>query len=82
MLPSWVILAYFGPETVLPITSVLATIAGLVMMFGRSLFAMLLLPFKRKQTLETRDASPIRSPHFSSRDTGSKAKENESVTTN
>jgi hypothetical protein len=30
------IFAYFGPETMLPLTSVLATVAGLVMMFGRT----------------------------------------------
>jgi hypothetical protein len=27
--------AYFGPETVLPMTSVVATVVGLAMMFGR-----------------------------------------------
>jgi hypothetical protein len=31
-----VIFAYFGPETVMPMTSVVATIAALCMMFGRS----------------------------------------------
>jgi len=35
MIPSILLFAYFGPETVLPVTSVLATIAGLAMMFGR-----------------------------------------------
>lgn len=30
------ILAYVGPETMLPLTSVAAGVAGLVMMFGRS----------------------------------------------
>ena len=29
------VFAYFGPETVLPMTSVIATIVGLIMMFGR-----------------------------------------------
>jgi hypothetical protein len=29
------VFAYFGPETVLPMTSVVATIVGLIMMFGR-----------------------------------------------
>jgi hypothetical protein len=36
MIPSIPLFAYFGPETVLPVTSVLATIAGLAMMFGRN----------------------------------------------
>ena len=29
------LLAYFGPETYLPMTSLLATIGGFVLMFGR-----------------------------------------------
>jgi hypothetical protein len=29
------IFAYFGPETVMPVTSVIATVAAFVMMFGR-----------------------------------------------
>jgi hypothetical protein len=32
-----VILAYFGPETVMPVTSVIATIAAVGMMFGRTM---------------------------------------------
>jgi len=30
------ILAYFGPETVLPATSILATIVGVVLMLGKN----------------------------------------------
>ena len=30
--------AYFGPETVMPVTSILATVAAVVLMFGKSLF--------------------------------------------
>jgi hypothetical protein len=30
------ILAYFGPETVLPLTSIVAAAVGVVMMFGRN----------------------------------------------
>ncbi len=30
------ILAYFGPETVLPMTSIVAAAVGVVMMFGRN----------------------------------------------
>lgn len=32
---SIILFGYFGPETVLPVTSIIATIAGLAMMFGR-----------------------------------------------
>lgn len=30
------LIAYFGPETFLPLTSVLAGVAGIVLMFGRN----------------------------------------------
>jgi hypothetical protein len=30
--------AYFGPETVMPMTSVIATVAAIVMMFGKTIF--------------------------------------------
>ena len=36
MLSSFVVLAYFGPETVLPVTSIIATVIGVFMMMGRS----------------------------------------------
>ncbi|HEU5118541.1 MAG TPA: hypothetical protein VFT74_18170 [Isosphaeraceae bacterium] len=32
-------LAYFGPETMMPMTSVLAVVAGVFMMLGRQTFA-------------------------------------------
>jgi hypothetical protein len=32
------LLAYFSPETALPVTSIIATVFGLVMMFGRTAF--------------------------------------------
>ncbi len=32
------VFAYLSPETVLPVTSLLATVAGVVMMFGRTIF--------------------------------------------
>ena len=35
------IFAYFGPETVLPMTSIVATVVGLVMMFGKNTFRLL-----------------------------------------
>ncbi len=38
--------AYFGPETVLPLASVVATAVGVVLMFGRMTFRLALAPFK------------------------------------
>lgn len=38
--------AYFGPETVLPLASVIATVFGVVMMFGRASFRIALAPFR------------------------------------
>jgi hypothetical protein len=36
MTTSFLVFAYFGPETVLPVTSIVATVVGVVMMMGRS----------------------------------------------
>lgn len=38
--------AYFGPETVLPLASVIATVFGVVMMFGRLSLKFALAPFQ------------------------------------
>jgi len=38
---------YLGPETVLPLASIVATIIGVVLMFWRSLFKLIRKPFKR-----------------------------------
>ncbi|MDB5351309.1 MAG: hypothetical protein JWN86_2556 [Planctomycetota bacterium] len=40
------ILAYFGPETVLPLASVVAAAFGVVMMFGRMSLKILLSPLR------------------------------------
>lgn len=32
------IFAYFSPETLLPVTSIVATVVGIVMMFGKNAF--------------------------------------------
>ena len=32
-----VLFAYFGPETVMPVTSIIATVAAVVVMFGKTL---------------------------------------------
>jgi hypothetical protein len=39
--------AYFGPDTVLPLTSTFAAVVGFLLMFGR-LFLRLLSPFMRR----------------------------------
>jgi len=33
--------AYFGPETLMPVTSILATVAGIFLMFGRAGFRLI-----------------------------------------
>ena len=38
--------AYFGPETTLPLASVLAGVLGVVMMFGRATLRVLARPFR------------------------------------
>ena len=38
MFVTMVVFAYVSPETVLPVTSVLAALLGVVMMFGRTTF--------------------------------------------
>lgn len=46
------VLAYVGPETILPVTSALAAVAGFCLMMGRSTFGFLLRlfrPFTRKR---------------------------------
>ena len=42
------LLAYLGPETMLPMTSVLAGIAGFVMMFGRKAYDLMVGLFRKK----------------------------------
>ena len=41
------IFAYFSPETMLPATSIIATIAGILMMLGRGSLRYVLRLFKR-----------------------------------
>ena len=42
------LLAYLGPETMLPMTSVLAGILGFVMMFGRKAYELTIGLFRKK----------------------------------
>ena len=41
------IFAYFGPETVLPMTSIVAAAVGVIMMFGRNSFRFALMFVRR-----------------------------------
>jgi len=63
MLQLHLILAYFGPETVLPVTSILATVAAVVLMFGKSLFR-LVAYWGRRATFRGRHGQTPSGPHF------------------
>jgi hypothetical protein len=58
------LLAYFGPETVLPATSIIATVVGVVLMLGKSSIrwcvGLLMAPFGRGRKAE----NPAPAPHF------------------
>ena len=56
--------AYFGPETVLPLASVLATVFGVVMMFGRASFRLALAPLRmlKKKSAAPAAGSALRGP--------------------
>jgi hypothetical protein len=60
-------LAYFSPDTLLPATSVIATIAGVMMILGRTSFRFLIYCFRRSIRFSSRVA-PINEPHFRLRD--------------
>ena len=57
------VFAYFGPETVVPVTSILATVAGVVLMFGKSLFR-LVAYWVRRATFRGRHGQASAGPHF------------------
>lgn len=52
------IFAYFGPETVLPLASVVATVLGVFMMFGRLTLKFALAPFQWIWTRGRAKAAP------------------------
>ncbi len=58
-----VFFAYFGPETVMPMTSVVATIAALAMMFGRSILGHIIGIFQLGQSRMPR-GHRLPAPHF------------------
>jgi len=63
MLQLHLILAYFGPETVMPVTSILATIAAVVLLFGKSMLR-LVAGWVRRATFRRRHGQTPSGPHF------------------
>jgi hypothetical protein len=61
---NWLIFAYFGPETMLPLTSIVATIAGFAMLLGRGSLRYVLYLFRRIRTRRRRDHHVIARPHI------------------
>ena len=57
------VFAYFGPETVMPVTSILATIAAVVLMFGKSMLR-LVAGWVRRATFRGRHGQAATGPHF------------------
>lgn len=55
--------AYFSPETLLPATSIVATIAGILMMLGRGSLRYVMRPSKRGQRKARRIAATSK-PHL------------------
>ena len=60
MITSFLLFGYFGPETVLPVTSIVATIAGLAMMFGRHTFRLIMSCGRLILTRQGRDQERVR----------------------
>ena len=58
-----VVFAYFGPETVMPMTSIIATVAAVVMMFGRTIFRFT-LGWVRTAWYRMRGKNATPAPHF------------------
>ena len=63
MRTSDLILAYFSPETLLPATSIVATIAGIVMMLGRGTLRLCSRPRQRRPRRAGRVAGTSK-PHL------------------
>jgi hypothetical protein len=60
---SSVIFAYLGPETMLPLTSIVATVAGILLMFGRGAFRIVrrAVPIRLGQAAKSRS---VPKPHL------------------
>jgi len=63
MLVDSFVFAYFGPETVLPVTSVIATVLGVVMMFGKSTLRFV-LRWRRSEQPRSEIHAIGQKPHF------------------
>ncbi len=57
------ILAYVGPETVLPLTSILATLGALVLLYSKNLFR-LIAYWVRRATFRGLHGRAANGPHF------------------
>lgn len=57
------ILAYVGPDTVLPLTSILATVGAVVLMYGKGVFR-LVAYWVRRATFCGRHRQAATGPHF------------------
>jgi hypothetical protein len=60
--------AYFGPETMLPMTSIVATIVGIFMMFGRNSIRLITRYFRFPRLRRAKRANLSPRPHFRVRD--------------
>jgi len=67
MVSLYVVFAYFGPETVLPMTSVIATVVGVFMMFGRTTLRVL-FRWRRQEKETPRPAGSPPTPHFAAKE--------------
>jgi hypothetical protein len=61
---------YFGPEVILPVTSIVATVAGVAMMLGRGSYRYMIDLFHRARQRIQRARGPaaMSRPHFHVRD--------------
>jgi len=67
MFHSWIFLAYLTPEALLPAASVIATIAGIGMILGRTSLRFLIRCCRRSLRATSR-IGEISQPHFRLRD--------------
>jgi hypothetical protein len=58
------IFAYLSPETYLPVTSILATFFGVVLMFGRGTLSLAMRWLRRLGRSRVRTTSQLKGPHF------------------
>jgi hypothetical protein len=58
-----IIFAYFGPESMLPLTSIVATVVGIFLMFGRSTMRIIRRALVSR-LIDHRGKPSISMPHF------------------